>query len=146
MLYISAYFQQHQEEYYNKLLRVSTHGEWEEWIIFFLEAVTTQSLDSVLRAKKLSLLRSTYHNRVEKERTRSHNTHLLIDALFRIPIMSVPRARTITGITYAAAKAHVSRLIELGILDGDPFLYKGVTYYSPRELNAAVEGPLEEET
>ena len=145
MLYISAYFQQRQEEYYNRLLRVSTHGEWEEWIIFFLEAVATQSRDSVLRAKKLTQLRSAYHEKVEKEKTRSHNTHVLIDGLFRIPIMSVPRARALTGITYAAAKAHVSRLIELGILDGEPFLYKGTTFYWPRELSAAVEGSLEEE-
>jgi Fic family protein len=144
MLYISAYFQQHQNEYYDRLLRVSTHGEWEEWILFFLDAVATQSRDSVLRAKRLADLRRSYHHRVDEAKGRSHYTHVLIDALFRSSIMSVPRARSLTKITYAAAKAHVVRLVEFGILEREPFVYKGVGYYFPDELIAAVEGPMEE--
>jgi Fic family protein len=146
MLYISAYFQQRQDEYYRKLLRVSTHGEWEEWILFFLDGVATQARDSILRSKKLADLRKSYHDRVAMAKGRSHNTHLLIDALFRISIMSVPRARVLTGITYMAAKAHVMRLIELGILDAQPYVYKGVGYYTPRELAAAVEEPMDQQS
>ncbi len=143
MLYISAYFQQQQEEYYDRLLRVSTHGEWEAWILFFLEAVETQARDSVIRAKNLDELRKRYHKEVEIANGRSHNTHKLVDDLFRIPITSVPSAVDLTGITYAAAKAHVQKLIELKILDGEhPFSYKGTNYYFARELISAVEGPI----
>jgi Fic family protein len=141
MLYISAYFQQRQEEYYNKLLRVSTHGEWEEWILFFLEAVATQSKDSAIRAKRLDDLRKRYHDSING---RSHNTHKLIDALLRDPLISVPIAMELTGITYAAAKSHVRKLIDLRMLSEEPFQFKGVNYYVAEELINTAEGPLQE--
>jgi Fic family protein len=34
MLYISAYFQEHQDEYYDRLYRVSTRGEWGRGFFF----------------------------------------------------------------------------------------------------------------
>ena len=59
--------------------------------------------------------------------------------------MSVPSAVNLTSITYAATKAHVQKLIELKIPDGEhPVSYKGTNYYFARELIAAVEGPLPE--
>lgn len=139
MLYISAYFQEHQDEYYDRLLRVSTHGEWEQWILFFLNAVETQSVDSAIRAKYLSDLRQQYHQMVGG---RSHNTHVIIDHLFRLPIISVPTAAALTGITYAAAKPHVTKLINLGILDSESHQYQGASYYFATELIRAVEGSL----
>ncbi|GAC1541956.1 MAG: hypothetical protein NVS2B17_19920 [Candidatus Velthaea sp.] len=43
MLYLSAYFERRRTEYYDALLKVSTHGAWDEWLAFFLEGVATQS-------------------------------------------------------------------------------------------------------
>jgi Fic family protein len=37
MLYLSAYFERRQTEYYDRLLRVSTHNAWLDWTMFFLE-------------------------------------------------------------------------------------------------------------
>jgi hypothetical protein len=113
------------------------------WILFFLEAVASQSRDSMVRARRLADLRRAYHERVDEAGSRSHNTHLLVDDLFEIPVLSVPTAMAVTKITYAAAKAHVMRLIHLGVLDGKPYTYKGVAYYFAGELHKAVEGPLE---
>lgn len=142
MLYISAYFQQRQQEYYDRLLRVSTHEAWEEWILFFLDAVATQSKDSSVRAQKLAELRSRYHTLVGKS-TRSHGSHILIDALFKAPAMSVPIAAQLLDVTYPAAKTHVQRLIDLSILSPEPYQYQGTAYYFSRELIAAVEQPLD---
>jgi Fic family protein len=146
MLYISVFFQQRQEEYYDRLLRVSTHGAWEDWVLFFLEAVTTQSKDSAARAKLLAGLRTHYHALVESTKVRSHKSHILVDALFDVPAMSVPRAKKLTGITYPAAKSHVQRLIDLGILSKEPFIHRGVAFYFANELIDAAERPLDEQT
>lgn len=142
MLYISAYFQQRQQEYYDRLLRVSTHGEWEPWILFFLDAVATQSRDSVIRANNLQDLRRKYNGMIKESGGRSHTTYELTDALFRIPVMSVPRAAGETGLTYAAAKVHVNKLVELKILDSTPYVFRGTQYYFPSELLYAIEGPV----
>jgi Fic family protein len=39
LLYLSLYFKQHRDEYYERLQRVRTHGEWEEWLNFFLRGI-----------------------------------------------------------------------------------------------------------
>ena len=39
ILYLSRYIIQHKSKYYTNLLRVTTHQEWAEWILYFLEAV-----------------------------------------------------------------------------------------------------------
>ncbi len=43
ILYISLYLKQNRELYYNLLQEVRTHGTWETWLEFFLEAVTQSS-------------------------------------------------------------------------------------------------------
>lgn len=39
LLYLSLYLKRNRDEYYERLQRVRTHGEWEEWVRFFLEGV-----------------------------------------------------------------------------------------------------------
>lgn len=41
VLYLSRYVIQNKADYYRLLLQVTTHGQWEEWILFMLEAVRT---------------------------------------------------------------------------------------------------------
>lgn len=55
LLYLSLYFKRHRDVYYDRLQRVRTHGEWEQWIAFFLEGVaevaqeTTETTHRVLQ-------------------------------------------------------------------------------------------------
>lgn len=44
LLYLSLYFKSHRDVYYERLQRVRTHGEWHEWVEFFLEGVPETSL------------------------------------------------------------------------------------------------------
>ena len=39
LLYLSLYFKQHRDAYYDHLQRVRTEGAWEAWLEFFLEGV-----------------------------------------------------------------------------------------------------------
>ena len=39
LLYLSLFLKENRDEYYMRLQRVRTHGEWEEWLVFFLEGV-----------------------------------------------------------------------------------------------------------
>jgi Fic family protein len=41
LLYLSGYLKQHQAEYYRRLSRIRTDGDWESWVSFFLEGVAT---------------------------------------------------------------------------------------------------------
>jgi Fic family protein len=39
LLYLSLYFKQNRDAYYDHLQRVRTEGAWEDWLAFFLEGV-----------------------------------------------------------------------------------------------------------
>lgn len=52
LLYLSLYLKRYRTEYYHCLQRIRTHGEWEEWLRFFLEGVSevaTSATDATRR-------------------------------------------------------------------------------------------------
>lgn len=53
LLYLSLYFKRHRDEYYERLSRVRTHGDWESWIEFFLDGVATIANEAVNLAQAL---------------------------------------------------------------------------------------------
>src|SRR4030042_2066766 len=60
LLYLSAFFETHRPAYYDRLLAVSQGGEWENWLIFFLKGISSQSQDAINRIERLGQLRSAY--------------------------------------------------------------------------------------
>ncbi len=60
LLYLSAYFETKQQQYYKFLLHVSLKGEWNAWIHYFLLGVSEQSQDSIARTEKLLELWTGY--------------------------------------------------------------------------------------
>ncbi|MEI6135739.1 MAG: Fic family protein [Desulfomonile sp.] len=115
LLYLSAYFERNRREYYVRLLEVSTQGRWLEWIIFFLKGIVQQSLDAIRRTEVLLDLREQYRNSVQSARS-SALLLTLIDSLFEHPVLTIPNASSILGITYRAAEANIEKLFGLGIL------------------------------
>ncbi|MDB5077429.1 MAG: filamentation induced by cAMP protein Fic [Chloroflexi bacterium] len=65
LLYLSAYLEQHRDEYLNQLLRVSQIGAWEEWISLFLRGVAEQARDAMPRSQHLIELQHTYRNALQ---------------------------------------------------------------------------------
>lgn len=115
LLYLSAFFERHRAQYYDNLLRVSTHGSWNDWFLYFLEAVREQSLDAINTANRLTDLRDTFHARLHAPRA-TGLLHKLVDALFRSPAMTISRAAQVLGVTYRSAQQNVERLVTSGIL------------------------------
>lgn len=115
MLDISAYIEPRRTEYYERLLRVSTHGDWVGWLDFFLSAVAEQATDAVRRAKRLQVLREDYRARVTSARTSSLLPQL-VDALFATQALTIGRAQEVLGVSTRAAAQTVERLVTAGIL------------------------------
>jgi Fic family protein len=97
------------------MLGISKHGNWREWLIFFLQGVTEQSKDAVIRSKKLQDLQIQWRN----ELTQARATALLLrlaDSLFESPIITIPQAQGILEVTYRSAQQNVEKLVNAGIL------------------------------
>lgn len=53
LLYLSAFFMAHRLEYYRRLNAVRTDGDWEGWLLFFLDGVATTADEAVASAREL---------------------------------------------------------------------------------------------
>lgn len=115
LLYLSAYFEARRDEYYDRLMAVSQQGEWEEWLVFFLDGVAVQARDACARARKLQDLRENYRQRVQAGRTAARLLQAL-DLLFARPIISIPMLCETLDLNFPPAQRYVHRLCKLDIL------------------------------
>jgi Fic family protein len=115
LLDLSAYIEPRRDEYYARLLAVSTQGDWAGWIRFFLQAVAKQATDAVGRARALQRLRDDYRSRVTTARTSSLLPQL-VDSLFVTPALTIGRAQQLLAVSRRAATVNVERLVAAGVL------------------------------
>lgn len=119
MLDFSAYIERNRKEYYERLLAVSTNGDWPGWIRFFLRVIAVQAEDVLQRAEALQRLRDDYRSRVTGVRA-SSLLPKLVDTLFETPALTIASAQTALNITHRAATVNIERLVEEGLLDEVP--------------------------
>lgn len=112
LLYLSAYIEQHRREYYDRLQRVRTDGDWIGWLRFFLEGVKVISRQAVTQAGRLMDLRERWRDRLVGQAKATE----LIDALLVNPYMSVARAQRVLKTSNPTARGAVARLEKLGVL------------------------------
>ena len=115
LLYISEYLTKNRDTYIEKLFNVSSKGEINEWLLFFLKAMEVQAL------KAFNLLNEidNYKNELHKKSTtisKSPNMYILIDSLFKQPFFTVHDVAKILNISQPGAWGLVQRLIQKDIV------------------------------
>ena len=88
LLYLSAYFEHHRSEYYDRLQAVRERGELREWLVFFLTGVAELANDAVDRADRPVYLRESYRQRLSGDRSRAVE---VIDLVFQNPVLTTTR-------------------------------------------------------
>ena len=116
LLYLSAFFELHRNEYYARLLAVNQHDDWDGWVKFFLRGVQEQASDAASRAKQLQDLQITWRKELLVGR-RSTRAIQLADALFETPVISVALAAKTLACDYNPAKNAVRVLLDAGIIE-----------------------------
>lgn len=116
LLYLSLYFKEHRETYYEMLNHVRRTGDWETWLMFFLEGVQSMAEGAVLTAQRLSRMFDNDQNKVQAQGGRRTGSALrLHDALKSQPILSLPAACRKTGLSFPTASAAMELLARYGI-------------------------------
>jgi Fic family protein len=115
LLYLSAYFERTRAEYYGRLMRVSTHGDWTGWLRYFLSGVARQAREAVEDAERLLNLQSSYRDRLAAHRTRPA-AQALLDRLFENPYVTARGASEYLAVSDPTARAAIGDLVERGIL------------------------------
>ncbi|MBL8379410.1 MAG: Fic family protein [Burkholderiales bacterium] len=118
VLYLSHYFKQHRQTYYDRLQAVRDQGAWEAWLAFFLRGVIEVAGEAAETARQILLLREAHRSAITAQLGRTAgNGHKVLESLFDRPIVAVSDVQKMTGITYVAANSLVSRLVKLGVLN-----------------------------
>lgn len=117
VLYLSHYFKQHRQEYYEHLQAVRDRGAWEAWLTFFLRGVIAVAGEAADTARRILQLREQHRAAITEQLGRAAgNGHKVLESLFDHPIVAVSDVQKLTGTTYAAANNLVSRLVQMGVL------------------------------
>jgi cell filamentation protein, protein adenylyltransferase len=113
LLYISGYLENHRSEYYTRLEDVREKGAIQEYLQFFLTAVTRSAEDAVDRAGKLIELREHYLAESAKSRSRIGG---IVDLIFTNPFVTVSRVERALHLTNQGARNLITSAMERGWL------------------------------
>jgi len=118
VLYLSHYFKQYRQAYYDQLQSVRDRGTWEEWLTFFLRGVAEVSNQATETVRLILNLRETHRKVITDKLGRAAgNGYRVLDHLYQHPIVSVSNVQDLTGTSYQAANTLVSKFVENRILE-----------------------------
>jgi Fic family protein len=116
LLYLSSFIEANRQEYYDRLLTVSQKGEWEAWLLFFLEGVRSQAEDASQRITRLQTLRLEYRELFATDRSREKLARM-VDYLISSPITSIPQAQESLEMgSYTTIQRYIEKLTALSIV------------------------------
>ncbi|MEW8254059.1 MAG: Fic family protein [Candidatus Thiodiazotropha taylori] len=101
LLYLSVFFKKHRQVYYERLNQVRLSGDWESWLLFFVDAVAETANQAVATAQQLNAIRTTDKARLTHLGRQSGSASLVLDALFEHPVASINKLIEQTGLTAA---------------------------------------------
>ena len=117
LLYLSHHFRLHQTEYYERLQAIRDAGDWEGWLMFFLQGVQDVSIEATETARRIVSIREEHRRLITSKLGKSIGGGLtLLEALYKRPVVTVPHVADITNLAFPNANNLVNRFNELGLL------------------------------
>lgn len=89
LLYLSVFFKKHRQTYYDRLQQVRISGDWESWLLFFVDAVASTANQAVGTAQALNQLRQTHRQQLEPLGRLATSAQQVLDVLFEQPIANI---------------------------------------------------------
>ena len=117
VLYVSYFLKKNQWEYYGKLSNVRENGNYEQWILFFLEAINKSASDAV---STIFLLKDIYNKNIVSIKNCVKCKQKTLDLFTYInfhPIVTVKSVKEALGISTGTARICVDNLVSMKILN-----------------------------
>ncbi|MGY0496996.1 Fic family protein [Nocardia sp. FBN12] len=138
-LTVSPWFEARRDDYYNRLLAVSTRGDWDSYIRFFAQGLREAAESTRRQMIALVKVQGELKEVVRRSALRADSAHTLIDLAIANPSFTVRQVETELKISYGRANKLVGQLIDLGILRvANPNTYKR-RIYAPRVLQVLTQ-------
>lgn len=145
ILYLSLYFKQNRDIYYNLLQQVRTHGTWEVWLEFFLEGIAKSAKQAVNTAKKINTLFAKDLSQIQHLGRARFFCSQVLEYLKKIPQASVYLVSKDLKVSAPTARSAITHLLALGILKEITGKQRDKVYVYREYLDILEEGahPLE---
>ena len=114
LLYLSAYFERTRQGYYSHLLNITERGEWEEWLVYFLNSVAAQADETIEKMSRIDELLSRW--KLELERDRSRLPERALEQFAGNPFWTVGALAEQMEVAYPSAQRAINRLESLGAI------------------------------
>lgn len=116
LMYLSGYLKQHQAQYYRHLSIIRTEGDWESWVVFFLEGVATAASDAETSIIATATLVAADRRRLLDSPKAGPASYRLFEMLPMMPRFTIERVRKSLDTSFPTANAAVKVLEDLGIV------------------------------
>jgi len=116
IIYISYFLKKNQIEYYDRITEVRQSGNYEQWVSFFLEAVSAAAKDSMTTIEELRDLHEKNVERLPKTNRKNDNVRRVFDYIEQHPIIDIRKTSEALELSYNTVSTAVNKLVQIGIL------------------------------
>lgn len=115
-LTVSPWFEARRTDYYDRLLAVSTNGDWDAFIRFFATGIRESAALTERQMMALVTVQEELKEVLRASPLRADTAHLLVDYAVAHPSFTVRGVEKDLNISYGRANKLVGQLVDLGIL------------------------------
>ena len=116
LLYLSLAFKRHRAAYYKRLAAVRAVGDWEGWLVFFLDCVIEAADDGVQAATRIFRLLSDDRHHVMNHDSATVSVLRLFEMLPEHPMVTLPMATKLLAINKVTAQRTIQALVDAKVL------------------------------
>ncbi|WP_164126934.1 Fic family protein [Sphingobacterium luzhongxinii] len=88
ILYLSSYIVKYKNEYYQLLKGITETGNWEDWIMYILTAISETAQLTISKIREMLILRDTLEKSIKEVLGASYK-HELLQLLFTLPYVKI---------------------------------------------------------
>lgn len=115
-LYISYFLKRNRVEYYDRMSEVRDKGSYEQWVKFFLQAISESAQDAIQTIDLLTALHDKNITIVDSLGRSAKTAGKVFAYLESNPIIDIKKTAFSLGLSYNAVSGSVEKLINCGIL------------------------------
>ena len=116
VLYLSRYIIAHKSLYYQTLQQVQTHNQWEDFVMFMLDAVIETSIAANQTVREIDNAMYRYKTTIRNDMKSKFYSRDLVDALFLFPYTRIQHLQEYLGISRPTATRYLNTLAKAGLL------------------------------
>ena len=116
-LYISYFLRMNRIEYYDRMTQVRKTGDYEQWILFFLQALSDSAEDAIQTIDELTKIHNRnaqkFENMTKRQQANAMNFLIYLE---KNPIIDIQKTAAALNLSYNTVAKSVALFVDNGIL------------------------------